>query len=323
MTAVHATTDHATWGLEQPAFGLALGGATSPSDWTRMATWAERAEALGMHSVWLPEMHFIRGACSAPLQLLAALAARSRNLRLATTSLLLPIHDADRVAADVAALDVLSGGRVILGLGRGFRAPLFEAFGIDARTKRDRFDAALDRILSLWSSELPPAQSPHPPLAVAAFGRKGLTQAATRALPYLASPMEPLDLVEENLVFYRENLPDGTDPDRVVVPIMRTVHVAKSDGEAARVREALERETRVGAPAKLPPALARAAEAGVEERSAVGTENEVADRLAEYRERLGWDLCVIRPPMGGCSADERMGALDRLVERVQPSLQGA
>ena len=90
----------------------------------------------------------------------------------------------------------MSRGRVILGLGRGFRAPLFRAFGIDPKTKRDRFDACLDAMLEHWeqSSEgeasegaaVPsggcriraPWQTPHPPLAVAAFGPLGLAQAA-------------------------------------------------------------------------------------------------------------------------------------------------
>lgn len=316
-------TSLARWGIDGPSFGLALGGASSGAEFERIAGWAQRAEQLEMHSLWLPEMHFVRGACSAPLHLLAALAARTERLRLATTSLLLPIHDPERVAAEVAALDVISGGRVILGLGRGFRAPLFRAFGIDAKTKRDRFDAALDRILELWQKDGPdpasrPIQTPHPPLAVAAFGRKGLMQAARRALPYLASPMEPLDQLAENLAFHRENLPDDANPDDIVVPIMRTLHVAADDAEARRVKQALEREAQPGRPAVLPPALARAAAASVDERSVIGTASEVADQLAGYREELGWDLCVVRPPMGGCSPTERLAALDRLMEVVLP-----
>jgi len=186
---------------------------------------AERADALDLHSLWLPESHFQRGATPAPLVVLGALAARTRRLRLATTSLLLPLHHPLRIAAETATLDVLSGGRLLLGLGRGFRAPVFDGFEVQATTKRDRFDEALDAVLAAWSGEevsllgvhfaaregafvrlgLRPVQRPHPPLVVAAFGRKGLLQAASRGLPYLASPLETLATLEENYAIWREH----------------------------------------------------------------------------------------------------------------------
>jgi alkanesulfonate monooxygenase SsuD/methylene tetrahydromethanopterin reductase-like flavin-dependent oxidoreductase (luciferase family) len=334
------------WGLPEGrlSLGISLGGPSNPAEWQRALGWVDRAEALGLHSVWIPEMHFAPGVASSPLLILAACAARTRKLRLGTTSLLLPIRPPLRVAEEVAALDQLSGGRVLLGLGRGFRAPLFAAFGIDAATKRDRFDAALDLMLARWAGRpvdlagtpfegehaavspadpngAIPHQHPHPPLAVAAFGRKGLMQASRRGLPYLASPLEPLDLIAENLAFHRENLPDEVDPEGLVVPIMRTVHVAGSDEEAARVHAGLEREmraTRSGA--RVPAAIARAAEAGVEDRAVVGTRNEVKDRLARYRERLGMDLLVVRPQVGAASQAEREAALERLAGEVLPAL---
>ncbi len=312
-----------------------------------MLCWVDRAEALGLHSVWIPEMHFAAGVATSPLLTLAAFASRSKNLRLGTTSLLLPIRPPLRVAEEVAALDRLSRGRVILGLGRGFRAPLFAAFGIDAATKRDRFDDALDLMLARWAGgtvdldgtvfegseedenagalddpeSALPHQRPHPPLAVAAFGRKGLMQASRRALPYLASPLEPLQLIEENLAFHRENLPSGIDPADIVVPVMRTVYVAASDAEAARVYAGLERESRaVRSPGKLPAAIARAAEAGVEERAIVGLRDEVIDHLARYRERLGMDLLVARPQVSAASPAEQEAALESLATEVIPAL---
>ena len=339
-------TSRMDWGLADsaPALAISLGGASTPGDFQALLDWVDRAEALGLHSVWVPEMHFAPGVTPSPLVLLAAFAARTRRLRLGTTSLLLPIRPPLRTAEEVAALDRLSGGRVLLGLGRGFRAPLFHAFGIDVATKRDRFDAALDVMLARWagrpvdlsstlfaaeadpgSESAPdgarPHQRPHPPLAVAAFGRKGLMQASRRGLPYLASPLEPLGLIAENLERHRESLPDSVDPAALVVPVMRTVYVAESDEEAGRVRDALEREAqgnRSGGP--VPAAIARAAEAGVDERSVVGTRNEVLDGLARYRERLGVDLLVVRPQVGAATVPERIASLERLAGDVMPAL---
>ncbi len=337
------TNTHARhWGLRRGRLGLgiSLGGVSSSREWQQLLGWVDRAEMLGLHSVWIPEMHFAPGVSTSPLLVLAACAARSRSLRLGTTSLLLPIRPPLRVAEEVAALDRLSNGRVILGLGRGFRAPLFDAFSIDAATKRDRFDAALDLILARWAGEpvslagtpfrgtddpgqaddpesARPLQSPHPPLAVAAFGRKGLAQAARRALPYLASPLEPLDLISSNVEFHRRNMPPDAQARELVVPVMRTVYIAGSDAEVKRVYEGLEKEARAGRQGKLPAAITQAAAADIGERVIVGMESRVLDLIAAYRERLGMDLLIARPQIANVSQREREAALERLVSSLE------
>lgn len=314
--------------------GLALGGAAEASGWGRALALAERADAAGLHSVWLPEGHFRPGATASPLVGLAAFAARTRRLRVATTSLLLPIHHPLRAAAELATLDALSRGRLILGVGRGFQSPVFAGFGVASSKKRDRFDEALDAILDAWSGEpflldgdafasleerevrlaLRPVQRPHPPIVVAAFGRKGLLQAARRSLPYLASPLETLDTLVDNYATWREALPNGSEAVSragAAVPVMRTVFVAESDGEARRVLDALRAEApRVGP--KAPPALARAAEGRLEDRVLVGTPSQIDEKIAEYRERLGMDLLVARTEIAGTPQNARTRTLDHL-----------
>lgn len=321
------------------AVGIALGGTPDLAPWARTFALVERAEALGLHSVWLPEGHFRPGATPSPLVVLSAFAARTRRLRLATTSLLLSIHHPLPVAAEVATLDALSGGRVILGLGRGFQPGLFRAFGVAAADKRSRFDEVLDAILRAWSGEpftldgdhfaslggaelratLRPVQRPHPPLVVAAFGEKGLRQAARRGLPYLASPLETLPRLVENQAVWRAHLAGPLDPAAPAAPVMRTVHVAADDAEARRVRRALaEQHASVGRGA--PAALLRAAEGRPEDRVVVGTREAVVDGLARYRERLGMDLLVARTEVPGASEAERDASLERLATRVAPAL---
>ncbi len=328
---------------EPPAalrLGLALGGQRDAADWQRDLALAARAEGLGFGSAWLPEGHFQPGATSAPLVGLAALAGRTRRMRLATTSLLLPLHHPLRVAADVAALDLLSGGRVVLGLGRGFRPPAFQGFGVAAQHKRDRFDESLDALLEAWSGRpfrlegshwssldarplrlgVRPLQRPHPPLVVAAFGPKGLRQAARRGLAYLASPLESLPVLEENQRLWREGLEaEGRSPPKAgevgAVPVMRTVHVSHDAAETHRVREALRRAA-PRAPRNAPAALRRAAAGRLEDRVLVGGANEVADGLARYRERLGMDLLVVRPALPGARPAEVEASLERLAMLV-------
>ena len=94
-------------------------GSPQRADW--LAEQAVFAEQLGFDSFFLPENHFGgRGSVPEPLMLLAAVAARTRRIRLGTTSLLLPVRHPLQAAEQVAVLDQLSDGRVILGLGRGF-----------------------------------------------------------------------------------------------------------------------------------------------------------------------------------------------------------
>jgi alkanesulfonate monooxygenase SsuD/methylene tetrahydromethanopterin reductase-like flavin-dependent oxidoreductase (luciferase family) len=315
------------WGIEGFQLGLALGGASTPDDWAREVALVERAEALGLHSIWVPEMHFARGVTASPLLVLAAFAARTTRIRLATTSLLLPIHDPIRLADEIAAVDRASRGRTVIGLGRGFRPPLFEAFGVDPRTKRDRFDAALDAMLAAWRDGAGgrvrgPWQQPHPPLAVAAFGPKGLAQAARRALPYLPSPLESHRRLAENLARWRSGLPDGATEDHPV-PVMRTVHAAADAREAARVIQALEaqerslRRTGTGAPRTI----AAAAREALSERVVVGTTSEVIERLGSLRELLQLDLLIVRPHVPAGRDGERLDSLARLAEEVWPALR--
>ena len=333
--------DH--WGIRDLALGISVGGSSNALEWERAREWVERADAAGLHSVWMPEMHFTRGGNTSPLLSLAALAACTRKIRLATTSLLIPIHNPLRVAEEVASLDHLSRGRVILGLGRGFRAPLFSAFGIDPSTKRERFDAALDLILAAWrngkanlegtpfendtlapSAACPaPFQDPHPPLAVAAFGPKGLAQATRRGLPYLASPIETFDQIEENLTRHREELTDESSPGRWITPIMRTVFVSNDSSVCRRVSDALAAENGAGAAsanAKLPAAVARAVAAPASQRVIVGSVQEVREELARYRKKLGMNLVVARPQVSGADEDERRLSFDLLAGEVIPAL---
>ncbi|UCE85750.1 MAG: LLM class flavin-dependent oxidoreductase [Deltaproteobacteria bacterium] len=305
--------------------GIVLGGGVDRASWARALERVEQAEALGLHSVWLPEGHFQPGATASPLLALSAFAARTRRLRLGTTSLLLPVHHPLHVAREVATLDRLSGGRVWLGLGRGFRAPLFRGYGVARRDKRDLFDQTLDAILAAWQPAAPdgangalqPLQRPRPPLFVAAFGRKGLLQAARRGLPYLASPLETLDALAENYAYHRERLAPEIDADALPVAVLRTVHVASDDAEARRVIEALETEAgRLSA--RAPAAIARAGAGRARDRVLVGTVEPVADALAAYRGRIGLDLLIARTDVPGADASQRRASLERLRFEVVP-----
>jgi alkanesulfonate monooxygenase SsuD/methylene tetrahydromethanopterin reductase-like flavin-dependent oxidoreductase (luciferase family) len=120
---------------------------------TSLATQAAYAESLGYRSFWLPENHFNPYAIPDPLMLLAAVAASTREMRLATTSYLLPLRNPLLAAEQVAVLDRLSEGRVILGVGRGYSRETLKAFAIDPGEKRELFEWAYTLMLSAWRGE--------------------------------------------------------------------------------------------------------------------------------------------------------------------------
>ena len=156
-----------------------------------LAEQGEFAEQLEFHSFWLPENHFgDNRSIPSPLTLLAAVAARTSRIRLGSTSYLLPIRHPIQAAEEVAVLDHLSEGRVILGIGRGIDPNMFHAFGVNPKRKRSIFNDHLSTMKRAWAGEpielengetvtlAPlPTQQPHPELWVAAFGPLALKQA--------------------------------------------------------------------------------------------------------------------------------------------------
>ena len=101
---------------------------------------AHQAEDLGFDSIWGVEHHFTDYTmCPDVLQFLAYMAGRTSRLRLGSMVVVLPWHDPMRVAEQIAMLDNLSGGRVILGLGRGLGRVEFEGFRVPMEESRERF----------------------------------------------------------------------------------------------------------------------------------------------------------------------------------------
>ncbi|NND68401.1 MAG: LLM class flavin-dependent oxidoreductase [Halioglobus sp.] len=289
----------------------ALHIATTPWSWSALDSaqalcrQAEQAEALGLHSLWLPENHFSGGrAIPSPITLLAAVAARTTRIKLGTTSYLLPIRNPILAAEEIAVLDRLSCGRVILGVGRGIQPEMFEAFAVATADKRTLFQRHLEIMLEAWRGEPVveredgkpvllsplPAQQPSPPIWVAAFGPLALKQAASLGLPYLASPIESLDTLADNYRMYHEHMSNEGLSRQEVVPVMRTMFVSDSEATTRALRARLD--------SAVPPAMREKA-AGIEQWSVVGDRSYVRDRLVEYRERLGVSHVILRGGLPG------------------------
>ena len=164
--------------------------------------WMEAADQLGADSIWVTEHHFFEdGYLPQPLTFAAALAARTKRARIGTAVLLAPLYPAVRIAEDAAIVDLISGGRLELGLGAGYVRPEFEAYAAD-RSKR--FDTTDERIRDvrrmLDEDEVtpPPAQRPFP-LWAGYMGPKGARRAGRLGVGLLTLNRDLLEPYQEGL----------------------------------------------------------------------------------------------------------------------------
>jgi len=141
------------------------------------------AEALGYDGLWINEEHFGQGSrvCLSPILMATALAIRTRKIRIGFSVLVLPLFEPIRLAEEIATLDVLSEGRVDLGVSRGNRSRYFEAWGLDYEDRSAAFDTAFGALIHYWteakvevgsrieSIEPKCIQKPHPPVYVATY----------------------------------------------------------------------------------------------------------------------------------------------------------
>ena len=273
------------------------------------------AESWGYESFWLPENHFTgNGAIPEPLMLLAGVASETERIRLATTSYLLTLRHPLQAAEQVAVLDQLSNGRVTLGVGRGYAPAMLSAFNVPSKEKREIFRAALDLMRDAWAGNpvsvdetsepvvvAPlPVQRPHPPIWVAAFGPKALRQAGMLGMPYLASPMEPMDRLRDNYVRHQQACDEEGVALPAEVPVMRTVFVSSDGRLVQRVREQLEEQARQMSSSGIRKGMSLA----VDDWAIVGEPGEVKEKIDHYETELGMtDLIVTRLRIGKVDGD--------------------
>jgi alkanesulfonate monooxygenase SsuD/methylene tetrahydromethanopterin reductase-like flavin-dependent oxidoreductase (luciferase family) len=183
---------------------------------------AEAAEAdrLGFNTLWLAKVHFAPrfSVMPTPLLLLAAIAERTANIRLGIAVNLMPLHHPIRLAEEVATLDVLSGGRVEFGAGRGAFPLNYRGYGVDMADSRALFEDGLAAIKAAWTDKghdgidvVPkPIQRPHPPFRLAANSADTFTFAGANRYPIFAGgPVNPIPVLAERLKIYENALRDA------------------------------------------------------------------------------------------------------------------
>ena len=177
------------------------------------------AEKVGFEGMFLVEHHFTgQGQLSASLNLLSYIAAKTTRIRLGTGVVVLPWHNPVLLAEQAATLDLLSGGRLDLGIGKGYRHNEFKGFNVPADEAEARFDEALDVMIRAWTSterfshhgrfwqfddiivEPPAAQKPHPALWMAAGSAPSIRKVAERGCNLLLDQFAQVEVIGERKI---------------------------------------------------------------------------------------------------------------------------
>ncbi len=214
---------------------------------------AELAEQCGFDFCLIGEHHQDPdGFLPSPFLMLAAIAARTRTLRVGTGVLLLPLQHPFKIAEDAATLDVISNGRCILGVGVGYQPRDFEPFGVPIKERGTRSDEALEIIRACWTSERVtfsgrhftldgvsqhprPVQRPHPPIWVGGWTDKGIERAARWGDAWVTDPLQHLAVVRPQQATYRAAAERHGKRPRTI--LMRDTWVAPTRAEAVEEAE--------------------------------------------------------------------------------------
>jgi alkanesulfonate monooxygenase SsuD/methylene tetrahydromethanopterin reductase-like flavin-dependent oxidoreductase (luciferase family) len=258
-----------------------------------------------------------------PIPLLARLAPETGNMALLTGVFLLALHHPIEVAEQIATLDIISGGRVIFGVGVGGRDMPCESFGFPSYDRAPRVEESLQIIKRLWTEDkvtytgvhftvteatsiTKPLQIPRPPIWIGATADKAIRRAARLGDAWYADPYAPLDQTEQRLAYYRQCLSEYENDVPAELPIRQDMYIA-GDKETA-MREGSRYLHSPYSPwnrVEYTPGL-----------YFMGSPESIAEEIELYRERLGdlhWVFRITWPGMLQKDVIEQVEILGRKV----------
>lgn len=280
------------------------------------------------------------------LPYLTRMMAEAPNLRLNAGIILLPLHKPLDLAEQLATMDVMSGGRLIAGMGLGYRDVEFEGFGTAQTERIRRFEENLEAIRRLWTEEkvtmegshfalreascpTKPVQTPHPPIWIGANADAAIRRAARLGTCWYINPHNRISTILEQLEVYRRALDELGKPMPEELPIRREVFVADSREDAIRLcGPHLAGKYAVYASwgqDKAMPAgdgdLTAAFEDLARDRFLVGSADEVAEQMIALARATGVNHIVMSVQWSGMPQSLALETLQRLAEDVFPRVR--
>lgn len=280
-----------------------------------------------------------------PLPYLARLSSEAGDMKIGLGILLLALQNPLDVAENFASLDVVTGGRLTLGVGLGYRDVEYEAFGMGKVGRVARFEANLDIVLRLWAGEkvdadlpwcrlraarlnLLPAQQPRPPIWMAANSDAAVQRAARLADAWMVNPHATITTIRRQTDLYhatRAEAGTGTGSD---LPVMREIFCAKDRASAVEqaapyLAEKYRTYAKWGQDKVMPESESFdiAYDELAQERFIVGAPDDCLEALLPWRDEVGADAFIFRTHWAGMPMESARDSIALLAKEVVPVLR--
>ena len=302
----------------------------------------EWADSAGFESVWLSEHHVTDdGYMPSLFVMLAAIAGRTRSLRLGTAVCLAPLHHPIRLAEDVAVVDVLSGGRVELGLAPGYRPFEFEVLGVPRSERGVRTDETVEILRLAWAGasfsysgtvfdlrdvvvQPVPERGPELPIHIGGSSTAAAHRAGRYGCNFMPDVGTGTDLHRQYRTALAEN---GFDAGACAITMNGCVFVCE-DPERGRAQvhrsltymyqryDAWGREDEGSAPSSFEPIGAKR----LDELCIVGTPEEVTRRVTAIRDEFSPDRFIFWGRLPGMPIEDASRSLQLFADEVIPAI---
>ncbi len=304
-----------------------------------------RAEALDFDSVWMEEHHSVTNHYwPSPVTVLAGFATRTSRLILGTDILVAAFHHPVRLAEDVTLLDIISSGRVVLGIAIGYKPDEFALYGVDLARRGARFEEQLAIMKGLWTEERvsfrgayyavdgrlepKPVQKPHPPIWIGGWGDITLRRAATLGDNWIPGPTADLARLLAGQRRFLENRKTAGRAEPVTEwPLTRDVIIADTDAEARALAEehimiAYRREYAGGwRHPFIDASIATDLDRLMEDRFIIGGPEQCIAKIRRFVTAYGMTHLICRVFFPGMPHAHIMHELELIAREVMPAFQ--
>ena len=311
-----------------------------------MFSQVDAVEAAGFNSIWLTEHHFTDdGYLPSMMPVAGAIASRTKRATIGTYVLLAPFQHPLKLAEDTAVVDTISGGRLRLGIGLGYRQEEFDGFGIPRIERMGRTLETIEILKRAWRGErfdfdgryfhlrdvrvLPtPVAKPYPELLWGAGAPKAIQRAARLDMSFACVGGR-----KEISIYLDALKAEGKDPARYSIVNSRVIYLADSEDQAwADTRDALMYQAELyGKWLKAAQALGggkgdvliRPDPDRLRRTSILGPASYIKDRLAEILETTPLTELIVVTQLPGLDPKKTRRSLDRFIQEVLPDIKSA
>ncbi len=328
----------------KPAMALSLNESASPLvELNTIIDFAKAARDSGFHSIWMGQHYFggqkVRWEVTPTL---ARLIPEIKGSVIGTCIFLLPLHHPVLVAEQMAILDILSEGKLIFGVGLGYRQREFDGFGVPKRERASRFEEALSIVKDLWTkgnaqyagkhfqigkveTSTRPLQKPTPPIWIAAHGDNAVRRAARIGDSLMMNPHASIETLERQVEIFHEALRQESKPFPDELSIRKDIYIA-ADGKEAweeaerEIPKLVENLTSENQYRELPASDRASSEQTLKDfilaRYIVGNPGDCIAQIKSHRERLSTNHFIFRIACPGGNRRKMMEKIDLIGREI-------